>query len=54
MMYERVCVLRCVLVCVCVCVSVVIIDLRYNLLNYNYLWLKPQLLSITITQILRL
>ena len=34
--------------------SVVVIDLRYDVLNYNYLWLKPQLLPITITQILRL
>ena len=33
--------------------SVVVIDLRYDILNYNYLWLKPQLLLITITQILR-
>jgi len=31
--------------------SVVVIDLRYDVLNYNYLGLKPQLLLITITQI---
>jgi len=34
-------------------VRVVVIDLRCDILNYNYLWLKPQLLPITITQILR-
>ena len=32
--------------------SVVVIDLKYDILNYNYLGLKPQLLPITITQIL--
>jgi len=24
--------------------SIVVIELRYDILNYNYLWLKPQLL----------
>jgi len=33
--------------------SVIVIDLRYDILSYNYLSLKPQLLPITITQILR-
>ena len=32
--------------------SVVVNDLRYDVLNYNYLGLNPQLLPITITQIL--
>ena len=32
--------------------SVVVHDLRYDVLNYNYLGLNPQLLPITITQIL--
>jgi len=36
-----------------ICSSVVVIDFRHNILNYNYLWLKSQLLPITITQILR-
>ena len=34
-------------------VTVVVIDLRYDILNYNYLSLNPQLLPVTITQILK-
>ena len=47
------CVCACVCVCVHVCVSsVVVIDFRHNIFNYNYLWLKSQLLPIAITQII--
>ena len=38
---------------ICLESSVVVIDLGYDILNYNYLNLKSQLLPITITQILR-
>jgi len=32
--------------------SVVVIDLRYDILNYNYLWLNPQLLPLQLPRFL--